>query len=37
MPKLHLNKLYAQQYDQPKVTSADIEELKRKYPQKPKA
>ena len=37
MPKLHLNKLYAQQYDQPKVTSADIEELKRKYPQKPKS
>ena len=37
MPKIQLNKLYAQQYDQPKVTSADIEELKRKYPQKPKA
>jgi len=36
MPKIQLNKLYAQQYDQPKVTSADIEELKRKYPQKPK-
>lgn len=37
MPKIQLNKVYAQQYDQPKVTSADIEELKRKYPQKPKA
>jgi len=37
MPKIQLNKLYAQQYEQPKVTSADIEELKRKYPQKPKA
>ncbi|MFM0363078.1 MULTISPECIES: hypothetical protein [Paraburkholderia] len=36
MPKIQLNKLYAQQYDQPQVTSADIAELKRKYPQKPK-
>ncbi|SAL82603.1 hypothetical protein AWB68_06583 [Caballeronia choica] len=37
MPKIQLNKLYAQQYDQPKVTSADLEELKRRYPPKPKA
>jgi hypothetical protein len=36
MPKIQLNKLYAQQYDRPKITSADLEELKRKYAPKPK-
>ncbi|MEM5386685.1 hypothetical protein VSR68_24240 [Paraburkholderia phymatum] len=37
MPQFELTKLYAQQYDQPAFTSADIEELKRKYPPRPKA
>ncbi|HKR42616.1 MAG TPA: hypothetical protein VJU59_23575 [Paraburkholderia sp.] len=32
MPRSQLNRLYAQQYDRPPFTAADLEELKRKYP-----
>ena len=32
MPRSQLNRLYAQQYDRPPFTAADLEELKRKCP-----
>jgi hypothetical protein len=36
MPMIQLSKLYARQYDRPSLTADVIEELKRKFPQKPK-
>jgi len=36
LPRMQLIKLEAQQYDRPTLTSAALEDLKRKYPQKSK-
>src|SRR5882762_2514515 len=32
LPRTQINKLYAQQYNQPVLTADEIEDLKRKYP-----
>ncbi|MBK3844133.1 HMG-box domain-containing protein [Paraburkholderia aspalathi] len=35
LPRTQINKLYAQQYNQPALTADEIEDLKRKYPPPP--